>query len=463
MDTSDLTFPEAGYHVPVLGLHADRENEVRILVDLRDRAPVDLTLAIETHLAKSGETAWVPTIAVRTAVPERMEPGWTVAEISIELPSSTPLVLVDWTRTIAFDERGAIRWALRPDLPLGETFTVMRSLTGNFLTGSLDTIVEVTKLGRITRTLKLPEHTLNHEVMQIGGEHNGEGVSSGPKSAYLGNILVSASRNGASTIQDRILELDPELNGILKEWDLAKVLDPARTTYIDAERWAPGVDWLHENGLVYSAADESIIVSGRHQGVAKIRRDGSLVWLLAPHKGWNEPQAGKLLTAVSATQTPYADTVQLGNQAAGDAAAPEFDWPFGQHSPALLENGDLLLFDNGASRHWRGSCSNFSRAVIYRIDEAAMTVRQVGQHILSKSESSCYVSNTHRLPLTGNIFIQPGGLANNGGSIAKELTTQVAADGTIAFDAVVFDATVNMSVIGSAWYAYSLRGHRWTF
>ena len=166
---------------------------------------------------------------------------------------------------------------------------------------------------------------------------------------------------------------------------------------------------------------------------------------------------------MNATQAPYADAVQLGNQAAGTASAPEFDWPFGQHSPALLPNGDLLLFDNGASRHFAGFCGSFSRAVIYRVDETAMTTRQIGQFVFSKAESSCYESNTHRLPLTGNIFIQPACTASIT-AVAKEVTSQIAADGTIAFDKVVFDATVNMSIIDTNhWYVYSFRGHRWMF
>ena len=466
MDTSDLTFPEAGYHVPVLGLYADRENAVRILVDVLDRGRVDLTVKIKTILAKPDETAWVPSIHVKTAVTEQMEPGWTLAEISIEPNPNPTIVFAEWTRTIAFDERGAIRWVLRlDDLPKGETFTLRRSITGNVLTGSFDTVVEVTKLGRILHTFHLSDYTLNHEIVQIGSEENGGSTSSGTRSEHFGNILVLASKNGLSTIQDHIVELDSGTGKVLNAWDLAQVFDPTRMTYINAEKWdiSQSGDWLHDNGLVYSAADESIIVSGRHQGVAKIRRDGTLVWLLAPHKGWNAPQSGKLLTAVGATGTPYADAVQLGNQAAGTASTPEFDWPFGQHSPALLPSGDLLLFDNGASRHFGGFCGSFSRSVIYRIDEAAMTVRQIGQFIFSKSESSCYSSNTHRLLVTGNIFIQPAMAASNT-AVAKEVTTQVAGDGTIAFDKVVFDASVNMSIIDTShWYVYSSRGHRWTF
>src|SRR6185312_11914571 len=33
LDSSDVAFPEAGFHVPVYGLYADRQNDVRIHVD----------------------------------------------------------------------------------------------------------------------------------------------------------------------------------------------------------------------------------------------------------------------------------------------------------------------------------------------------------------------------------------------------------------------------------------------
>ena len=99
----------------------------------------------------------------------------------------------------------------------------------------------------------------------------------------------------------------------------------------------------------------------------------------------------------------------------------------------------------------------------YRIDEAAMTVRQIEQLVLSKTESACYCSNTYRLAGTGNVFIQPGFTRGNV-AVAMEVATRVADDGTIAFDKVVFDATLDMSIIDtSRWYVYSSRGHRWTF
>ena len=436
-DTSDLTFPEAGYKVPMVGLYADQVNEVHILVSLLDQGYADITLSIETHLTNPGDAVWAPSIQVNTAIPDLMEPGWTVAEISLE---SDPTY---WTRPIAFDEQGAIRWVLRLDLPWRETNALCRSLDGNFLTGSVDTIVEVNELGRILREIQLPGYWLHHELLQI-------------LSGHAGNILVAASKEDASTIEDRVLEVSNTSGDIVQEWDMANVLDPTRTVFVDTQGMSalPG-DWIHVNGLAYSDADDSLIISGRHQGVAKVDRAGDLVWVLAPNRGWKTPQSDKLLTAVDAAGVSYPASVQNGRAAATDGS---FDWPFGQHSPVLLPNHDLLLFDNGANRHFAGGCS-FSRAVIYRIDEAALTVRQMGQFVLDSSKSSCFVSNTYQLPVTGNFLIQPGSLQLSStlrSSIVTEVTTMVAGDGTVTFGNVVFDATLNMS-------AYSYRGHRWKF
>ena len=442
-DTSDLIFPEAGYRVPVVGLYADQVNEVHVLVRLLDQDSADMTLFIETHLTNPGDAVWTPTIQVNTAIPDLMEPGWTVAEINLESDST------NWTRPMAFDEQGAIRWALRLDLPWRETNAFYRTPDGNFLTGSVDTIVEVNELGRITREIPLSGYWLHHEMLQIMNDQ-------------AGDILVAASKDDASTIEDQVVEVDNTSGEIVQEWDLATVFDPTRTVFIDTQGMAAlAGDWLHVNGLAYSAADDTIIVSGRQQGVAKVDRAGGLVWLLAPHRAWKAPQTDKLLTATDATGVFYPANVQNGSSAAADGS---FDWPFGQHSPVLLPNNDLLLFDNGANRHFAGGCSP-SRAVIYRIDEAAMTVRQIGQFTFDSSKSSCFVSNTYQLPVTGNVLIQPGGIQQGSklrSAFVTELTTAIADDGTISFGTAIFAATVDLSMLSSG-FAYSYRGHRWTF
>ena len=400
LDTSDLTFPEPGTHVPVLGLYADRKNEVRIHVDRFDRDGVDLTLQIEAPLAKPGEAAWVPSIRINSAVPELMEPGWTVAEISIEPNPSPPVVFVDWTRSIAFDERGAIRWALRLDaLPKGETFTLRRSITGNFLTGSLDTIVEVTKLGRTTRSFRLPDHTLNHEILQIGSEDNGEGVSDGTKSGYVGNLLVLASKNGASTVEDHVLEIDAETGAVLEDWDLAQVFESDPN---DLRR--PGGVGPRGGGL-----------APRQR--ARLLRGGRI-----NHRFGSPPRRGE---APSRRNPGLAARAAQGVEGAADREAAHGGEPSGhavRRSRAAWGRGRGKFDGTGVrlglwpalarpapqrrsapvrqrrSRHWGPPYASFSRAVVYRIDEAAMTVSQVGQFVLTRAESSYFISNTHQLP-----------------------------------------------------------------
>jgi hypothetical protein len=92
-----------------------------------------------------------------------------------------------------------------------------------------------------------------------------------------------------------------------------------------------------------------------------------------------------------------------------------------------------------------------------------MTVRQIGQFVFNRRETSFFASNTYQLPLTGNILIQPAGGANSP-AIAKEIATQIADDGSVTFGEVVFDAAVDLSWVDSSrWYVYSYRAHRWTF
>jgi arylsulfate sulfotransferase len=456
-DSSDLTFPVAGLHVPVIGLY-DGANQVHLIVEL-DSGTADLTLSITSPLTVPGETTWVPGITLSTADPSRMDPGWTVAEISLEKNAGTPVIDIEWTRRIAYDELGAIRWALRLDgvfAQWGDTFPMTRTRDGTFLTGAGDELVEVNELGRILKAIPLPGYSVHHEIVQIGGADQPVG------SPHDLDILAHATKEGAGTVQDRILEVSYTTGAIVQEWDLSTILDPTRTIFTDKQGWTPDKgDWCHANGLAYSYADDEIIVSCRHQGIAKIGRTNSLDWLLAPHAAWKSPWSTKLLEA-TCSGGACGSTVQDGYDPSPDGS---FDWPFGQHSPVLLANGDLLLFDNGASRYFKGGCS-FSRAVIYRVDQASMTVRQIAEYVLDLSRSSCFVSNVYRLPKTGDFFVQPGG-TSSAKSLAREISADVAADGTVSFGSdVVFDATLDLSAIGKELgkvSAYSYRGHRWEF
>ena len=133
------------------------------------------------------------------------------------------------------------------------------------------------------------------------------------------------------------------------------------------------------NGIDYSESDDCLIISGRNQCVVKVNRNNELVWILAPHKGWGKSGANGtgietnpyLLTAVDASGQAYSLDIQNG-----DNRSIDFDWSWGQHAPVVLENGNLLLFDNGFKRQYTGA-EVFSRAVEYEINESNNSIREV--------------------------------------------------------------------------------------
>ena len=118
---------------------------------------------------------------------------------------------------------------------------------------------------------------------------------------------------------------------------------------------------------------------------------------------------------VSMRQT---DTVVIANPDSG-----EIEWRWGpgvtshQHHFTELENGNLMLFDNGNYRarpyeEKLPADRNYSRVVEYDIDEEAMTVRQVWSYGGPGEEAYyCpFICGAEALPVTGNVLACFGGL-----------------------------------------------------
>lgn len=167
-----------------------------------------------------------------------------------------------------------------------------------------------------------------------------------------------------------------------------------------------GADWSHANGLYHDQSDDSFIITVRHQDcVIKVdRRSGSLRWILGTPEGWSKPWKHKLLTPIG-----------------------EISWPWHPHDPSVTADGDVMLFDNGESgavppipRPHINKC--ISRALAYRVNEAARTVKQIWSFGGKEYELpySMYVSGAIELPFTRNIFVTCGGITLMKG--AKERT-----------------------------------------
>ena len=215
---------------------------------------------------------------------------------------------------------------------------------------------------------------------------------------------------------------------------------------VDREELVPSllnygaVDWFHMNAVYHSESDDTYLLSGRNQGVIKVNQQGELVWIMAPKKGWEKAGAdgngynldSLLLTAVNSSGTPYDTSIQNGN-----ALDPNFDWPWGQHAPMILPNGNIALFDNGVNRNFSGNnAMSYSRYVEYEVNESNMTIRQVRSY--GESRNDCFsfiISDVDYLPNTGNILFCPGVSDNFATSRIIELSpsNQVVFEGKLIF------------------------------
>lgn len=210
---------------------------------------------------------------------------------------------------------------------------------------------------------------------------------------------------------DFVIQLDKKRQ-VVKEWDLRQVLDVDRTVFRKDFSLDFSADWFHLNSVAVSPKDNCILVSGRNQGVVKLNQDNKLQWILAPHKAWGKAGADGsgletkdyLLTAIDDSGNPLPAAVQEGLESTED-----FAWPTGQHALNVLDNGHLLLFDNGLARNF-GNEFTYSRVVEYEINDAERTIRQVWEYGRERGLDlfSGVTSDVDVLPKTGNRFITAG-------------------------------------------------------
>ncbi len=389
------SFAEATEHrIPVLGLYPDTENEVTLRLESAE-GYAETTERIQTEALP----ARLPAVTIATVQRGEVEPGWNLSAFRV---SGMP----DYPLPFMFDPKGEVRWYLNLDAFEGRTTFPRRLANGNLIFGFESALFEYTMLGEEVNRWEIPGYRYHHEITEKPD----------------GNFIVAVDKEGEETVEDFMVEVERETGEIVREWDLRKILDVDRQTYAETSFVRGEEDWFHMNAIWYEPSDKTLVVSGRHQGVVKVTMENELVWILAPHKGWQENSSGVdlpeyLLTAVDEDGEPYPEAVQQG-----DVDAEGFSWVWGQHAPLILPNGNLFVFDNGESRNFTGNGTgsftqdgpSFSRGVEYRIDEAAMTIEQVWQYGAERGEEfySPIISDVDYLPQTNNRLVMPGIISN---------------------------------------------------
>ena len=334
-------------------------------------------------------------------------------------------------------------------------------------------LFELTRMGNITHTwhargkwtdktpptgsIELPINHLHHTVSYLP---NGNFLILDAEVRKFENWHTSSTDENApckaaSLVGDIIHEVTRQ--GVLvRSHHLLDILDPQRITHGSFDEYwhkqgFPGAhDWSHVNAVQYVAEDDTLIVSVRHQDcIVKIgREDGKLRWILGNHGGWKDPWRKYLLTPE-------------GN----------LRWQYHQHDCSATGGGRIMCFDNGnfrapAFEKPLSDEENFSRAVEFEIDEAAMRVRQIWEYGERSGELifACYQGGAMRLPTTGNTFMTFGGICLKDGkpygsnidSFGRARLIEVTPEGDVVFDLEIDDSNSPEPMAYSAFRATHL-------
>ncbi|WP_169307043.1 aryl-sulfate sulfotransferase [Ferrimonas sediminicola] len=267
------------------------------------------------------------------------------------------------------------------------------------------------------------------------------------------------------SVRDHIIEVD-QTGNVVHVWDFNKIFDNMRDDLLkgldsgavclnvdeshagetmDIEPDAPfgdlpgvaaGRNWAHINSVDYDASDDSIIISMRHQGTAKVSRDGEVKWILAANKGWGK-LSDKVLTPVDAKGKPLDCNMNTGT-----CEGTDFDWPWTQHTSWLTSRGTLVSFDNGDGRHFEQPAMptmKYSRGVEYKIDEAKMTVQQTFEYGKERGYEwySPITSNIEWRENTNTFFMYSASAGLFTGKPGKHFINEVTEDGKVKVELTV--------------------------
>ncbi len=413
---SDIThlFSDTGvsHSIPVIGMYADTSNTIDIrILDADGDTLAQSTTTIVTQSLPSD----MPVSIVSDKVDEARNGAgmYLVSNFSTYGASGKPYI------PYLLDAYGDIRWVLdySGSTELSNMYYedgIARLRNGNFyFANSINNIIyEVDVLGNIINRWTMPGYLFHHEVHE---EVNGNFILTASKEG-------STFTNGTPTLEDYVIEIDRNTKEISTVWDLKESLNEYRSVMGDG---SGNGDWFHGNAVTDDSTDNTIIVSGRSQGVVKLDRSNGVKWILAPHKDWGVNRRGDslykyLLTPLDVSGNPITDDSIVN----GYTSSTDFEWNYYQHSAIKMPNGNLMVFDNGTNRALdaadgnavvNGAPGKYSRAVEYKINEADMTVQQVWQYGKER-DVACYssiVSSVQYLPGSNHVVFAPGSFVQN--------------------------------------------------
>ncbi len=395
----------------VAGMRPDRNHIIEITV--RNASGSEFRWSEPIAFATDSLPDDLPELTVTASDSNRMEPGSTVFCVR----KSARFGPADYGYLVAVDASGGVVWLY----DAGENLGDFRQLAnGNVIYLTFDNrLVEIDLLGTVvdqwyaarrwpeahagTGAKALDTDTFHHEIYEMP---NGNLLTLSTEIREFPNYPTSETDPGApvetaKVVGDVIVEFSRD-GSIVHSWSTFDVCDPYRICYLSlSDYWVkkglPDTrDWSHGNAVVYDKSDDSFVVSLRHQdAVIKIdRTSGDLIWILGTPGGWRAPWKERLLTPRDGVQ-----------------------WPYHQHNCEIAADGNLFLFDNGNFRARPfepklPATENFSRVVEFAIERQNRSVSQAWSFGGPGPDAlySTFISSAARLPETGNVLANFGGL-----------------------------------------------------
>ena len=421
------------HSIPVLGLYADKENEVTVKLTNEAGTSVEKKLTIKTGaLAKS-----IADIEVNEADTEKMALG--DSELTFVVPSTK--------RAYAFDANGDVRWYstrynshIFKELANGNLLYLTKEAND---ADTYNVLLETDYLGKIYNRYDFSSSSASNDTGESKGEmtvihHDGIELPSG-------NLLLTVN-DGSNYIEDTMIELNRETGEIEKTIDLKDLLPESFYEEYDSTSREDGkIDWFHQNSVDYDEADNSIIISGRHQDtIMKIDyATNEIKWIMGDSSGWPESY-----------QKYFLD---------GDVKASG-----GQHAAIVLpdqddnaETTDILYYDNNISvtRGDEADSEKYSEARQVRINEEDRTIEEVwtfGED-LGEAYFTKIIGSARYLADNGNRLVNFGYREEGKTSSIMEVTE----DGETVLDVDLTDFPA------SAWAyraeRFSLNNDNWTY
>ncbi|MFC1461307.1 aryl-sulfate sulfotransferase [Verrucomicrobiota bacterium] len=208
------------------------------------------------------------------------------------------------------------------------------------------------------RKIKAVDYRGNEEVLldvNASGEVCSHDFLITPEETYMYISLSSVTTNNKAWCTDDIVERDSQGTEIWR-WRSADYADQLGG-FVAQNRWQEfyitgyGYDWTHANSIELKTDSD-----GKKFVLFSIRNMNRLLKIDYP--------SGNILWQLGSGL----DFTFTGTQ------SEDLQWFLCQHSAKYLSGGSVLLFDNGNDRY-EGSSTNFSRALIYELDETNMTAQ----------------------------------------------------------------------------------------